>query len=80
MQTNIIFHTYYRRNPWPEHIKAALIDFSDRFHAAPVLLRVNCTEYDAVIEATQALGIPVPIKVNGGTLRGELELGIEEAA
>ena len=75
----MIFKIYHRQSPWVEHIKAALIDFSNRFNVAPDLVRVNVTEYDAVTEAAQALKVPVPIETNGGTLRGELELGREAA-
>ena len=74
----MIFHRYPRRANWTDHIKAALIDFADRFQVAPVEIRVNSTDLDTVREALSSLAVPVPIKANGGTLLDELELGRKE--
>jgi hypothetical protein len=74
----MIFHPYQRRSDWTDHIKAALIDFADRYQVAPVMIRVNATDLDTVREALSVLAVPVPIKANGGTLLDELELGRKE--
>lgn len=70
----MIFRVYRRDDDWPQFIKATLVCFSKQF-GVPDLLRVSATELDTVTQALEGLGVPVPVKANGGTLLGELELG-----
>ncbi len=55
-------------------IQAAVTAYYERYRQLPPSIRVGACNYEAAIHACMALNLRLPIYVNGGTLRYEVEL------
>ena len=55
-------------------MQAAIAAYHERYRQLPLSIRVAACDYEAAIQACIALNLRLPVYVNGGTLRNEIEL------